>query len=47
MTDSGMPFRRDPLSSSLIGRSALMRIVFVVLGIALVWLAIGWAVFLP
>jgi hypothetical protein len=47
MTDGGMPFRRDSLSSSLIGRSALMRIVFAFLGMALLWLAIGWAVFLP
>jgi hypothetical protein len=47
MMDGGMPFRRDPLSSSLIGRSALMRIVFVVQGIALLWLAIRWAVVLP
>ena len=40
----GVPFNNDPFASSLIGRSAIMRLVFVVIGIALLWATIGWAV---
>ncbi len=39
-----MPFERDPLASSLIGRSALARLAYVAVGIAVLWAAIGWAV---
>jgi hypothetical protein len=41
---SGMPFDRDPFASSLMGRSALMRLAYVAIGVALLWAAIGWAV---
>jgi hypothetical protein len=40
----GMPFDRDPFASSLMGRSALMRLAYVAIGIAILWAAIGWAV---
>ncbi|WP_272955705.1 MULTISPECIES: hypothetical protein [Rhizobium] len=39
-----MPFERAPLASSLIGRSALIRLAYVAVGIAVLWAAIGWAV---
>ncbi|WP_281412740.1 hypothetical protein [Rhizobium sp. P38BS-XIX] len=39
-----MPFDRDPFASALIGRSALMRLAYVAIGIAFLWAAIGWAV---
>jgi hypothetical protein len=39
-----MPFSNDPFASSLIGRSALTRLVFVAAGIAVLWATIGWAV---
>lgn len=39
-----MPFDRDPFASSLMGRSALMRLAYVAVGIAVLWAAIGWAV---
>jgi hypothetical protein len=39
-----MPFSNDPFASSLIGRSALTRLVFVAAGIAILWATIGWAV---
>jgi len=39
-----MPFDRDPLASSLMGRSALTRLAFIAIGIAVLWAAIGWAV---
>ncbi|MGV1761181.1 hypothetical protein [Rhizobium sp. P44RR-XXIV] len=39
-----MRFERDPLASSLIGRSALTRLAYVAVGIAVLWAAIGWAV---
>jgi hypothetical protein len=42
-----MPFRNDPFASSLIGRSAITRLLFVAVGLALLWAAIGWAVVLP
>ncbi len=42
-----MPFRNDPYTSSLIGRSALTRLICVAIGIALLWAAIDWAVLLP
>ena len=42
-----MPFINDPFLSSLIGRSALSRLIGVVLVLGLLWLAIAWAVALP
>jgi hypothetical protein len=36
--------RNDPFASSLIGRSALTRLAFVAIGIAILWATIGWAV---
>jgi hypothetical protein len=35
------------LSTSLLARSAATRVAFVAVGIALLWLAIAWAVSLP
>jgi hypothetical protein len=42
-----MPLRNDPYVSSLIGRSALTRLLGVAIGIALLWGVIAWAVALP
>lgn len=39
-----MPFDPDPFASSLMGRSALVRLAYVAVGIAVLWAAIGWAV---
>ncbi|MDR6899182.1 hypothetical protein J2W52_000770 [Rhizobium miluonense] len=39
-----MPFDRDPFALSLMGRSALMRLAYVAVGIAVLGAAIGWAV---
>ncbi|MBB5571724.1 hypothetical protein GGD50_000300 [Rhizobium paranaense] len=39
-----MPFRNNPFASSLIGRSAMTRLAFVAIGIAILWATIGWAV---
>ncbi|AVA20610.1 hypothetical protein NXC24_CH00940 [Rhizobium sp. NXC24] len=39
-----MPFNNNPFAASLIGRSALMRLAFVAIGIAILWATIGWAV---
>ena len=38
-----MSFDRDPFAS-LMGRSALTRLAYVAIGIAVLWAAIGWAV---
>ena len=42
-----MPRNRDRLPISLMGQSALSRVVGITLVIAVLWLAIHWAVLLP
>lgn len=39
-----MLFDRGPFASSLMGRSALTRLAYVAVGIAVLWAGIGWAV---
>ncbi len=42
-----MPPSRDPSSTSLLGQSAFIRMAAVLAVVALLWLAIRWAVLLP
>ncbi|WP_276314698.1 hypothetical protein [Rhizobium changzhiense] len=42
-----MPVRPDRPSVSLLGQSALFRVICMTLVIAVLWLAIHWAVLLP
>ncbi|MGG7576642.1 hypothetical protein [Rhizobium sp. Nf11,1] len=42
-----MPPRPDRPSVSLMGQSALSRVIGIMLVVAVLWLAIHWAVLLP
>jgi hypothetical protein len=42
-----MTFRSDPFRTSILARSALIRALAVLILLAALWAAIGWAVALP